>query len=129
MSRPDEDGWTPLCWAVRALQLARVEDMRSERPDHAAVVRLLIENGADPEMECKLGDGETTESLDLLALARRSGPAAEAVISVLEEHLRGPRYEGGAVRQYTVYGTSTSCDICLAVHLPPSSAFLCVLAC
>lgn len=81
----DEHGWTPLCWAVRELELRLIGDMRSETADHAAVVRMLLENGADAEVECRLSDGEATETLTVLDLARRS--AGDEVIGALIKHL------------------------------------------
>ncbi|KAL2169729.1 hypothetical protein VTG60DRAFT_5782 [Thermothelomyces hinnuleus] len=120
VSAADEDGWTPLCWAVRALECGWVKTMRSETPDHAAVVRLLIESGADARVECGLydGDRDAIESLSPLTLASRSSAACE-VVSVLEEHLQELRLDkdddGTPVRRYAVDGIT--CDVCMAVSV------------
>jgi ankyrin repeat protein len=123
VNQRDEQGWTPLCWAARQLELTWVGGMRSETADHAAVVRVLLENGADADIECRLGNGETTETLTILDLARRS--AGDDVIGALTKHLEQRRPTdigtgGDPARRYEV--NSTSCDICLSVSplsLPP----------
>ncbi|KAK4041960.1 ankyrin repeat-containing domain protein [Parachaetomium inaequale] len=116
VSAPDEHQWTPLCWAVRGLKLSLAEGMVSETPDHAAIVRIFLENGADPLIECPLGNGDTAESLTLLELARRSD-ASDEVISTLARHLEGLRpdganwpaqADGALVRRYTA--ADTCCD-------------------
>ncbi|KAH6628318.1 ankyrin repeat-containing domain protein [Chaetomium tenue] len=115
MDQRDEHGWTPLCWAVRQLDLGWVEGMRSETADHAAVVRVLLENGADAGVDCRLGNGETTETLTVLELARRS--AGDEVIGALTNHLEqrgavGVGTSDGPFRRYQVI--SAGCDMCLS---------------
>jgi ankyrin repeat protein len=124
VNQRDEHGWTPLCWAVRELELIMVGGMRSETANHAAVVRVLLENGADAEVECQLGNGETMETLTVLDLARRS--AGDEVIGALTKHIeqRHPidtDTDRGPVRRYQLYGTS--CDICLSVSPLSMSLF------
>jgi ankyrin repeat protein len=128
VSAPDEHQWTPLCWAVRGLKLSWAEGMVSETPDHAAVVRTLLENGADPLIGCPLGNGDTTESVTLLELARRSGASDELIsrFSMLAKQLeeirpdganRSARADGALVRRYTA--ADGSCDVCLSVGSTP----------
>ncbi|AEO54667.1 hypothetical protein MYCTH_2123570 [Thermothelomyces thermophilus ATCC 42464] len=80
--------------------------------DHAAVVRLLIESGADARVECGLydGDRDAIESLSPLTLARRSSSAYEVVsaLEVLLQDLRLDKDDAGKPK-------CTSCpdfDVC-----------------
>jgi ankyrin repeat protein len=121
VSTPDEDGWTPLCWAVRPYVLGPFEGMRSETPNHAAAVDILLKNGADPGIRCPLGNGDDSEpeSLTLLELARRSG-ADDEVIRLLTEANTDRTVQfcaAAGIRKYK--HLRASCDVCLAVGLAP----------
>jgi ankyrin repeat protein len=136
VSALDEHQWTPLCWAVRGLKSFWAEGMVSETPNHAAVVRTLLENGADPLIKCPLGNGDTTESLTLLELARRSGASDELIseLSTLARQLdklrpdganRSAHADGALVHRYT--RADESCDVCLSVGSTPQLSSVCPL--
>lgn len=86
INRPDSDGWTPLCWAARCCGDSWARDMRSEQPDFSGVVKMLLLNGAKPDVECKLGNGTGSETLTPLDLARRCD-AGQDIISMLRQNI------------------------------------------
>lgn len=133
---PDSDGWTPLCWAVRRWEDGWCEGMRSERRDFIAVVRILLWHGADPTVQCRLGNGATTQNdtetetdtkidtdtITPLDLARRCDTNQD-IIDMVKSGLRERREsEGpqateeteGPVRRYIMH--HDVCDICLNVR-------------
>ncbi|KAK7426426.1 hypothetical protein QQZ08_007021 [Neonectria magnoliae] len=119
VNKPDSDGWTPLCWAVRQWDSGWCEAMRSESRDYIGVIRCLLQNKADPTVRCQLGNGTTTEALTPLDLARRSNkddPIANLLLASLrerQEHEDVQSIEGvdEPVRRYALH--SHICDICL----------------
>ncbi|KAJ8131804.1 hypothetical protein O1611_g1820 [Lasiodiplodia mahajangana] len=52
----DIDGWTPLCWVARVSSRLIMEGRSSEPTDMIGVVRHLLGRGADPFVECRIGD-------------------------------------------------------------------------
>lgn len=77
VSRPDRDGWTPLCWAARAYAEggAFSSAARSEKPDFAATICSLLDHGASREVRCRWGE----ETLSPLELAEGYGAEEEIV--------------------------------------------------
>ncbi|KAI1501388.1 ankyrin repeat-containing domain protein [Biscogniauxia marginata] len=80
----DSDGWTPLCWAARPARKPFCWKKKSEKGDYMATVQLLLENGADKSVECRIGKGEGAEILTPLDLARRC-KADEDVVNMLKQ--------------------------------------------
>lgn len=129
INRPDNDGWTPLCWAVRPCTTSFGYKMRSEQPDYVGVVRTLLLQGARRDVKCKLGNGDDDELVTPLDLARRCDAGAE-IISMLQHGVDGlteatgptstpnmPVF-AGPVRIYKMH--DIFCDICFNVSvLPP----------
>ncbi|KAI0888363.1 ankyrin repeat-containing domain protein [Annulohypoxylon maeteangense] len=119
INRPDSDGWTPLCWAVRPHERGCAYKMRSEQPDYAGIVKVLLLNGAKLDVKCTLGIGTDTEKLTPLDLARRCD-AGEDIINMLrygvgdqdESEKQSRLVAEGPVRIYALHNNYT-CDICL----------------
>lgn len=118
----DSDGWTPLCWAVRPCEGDLASGMRSEKRDHAGVVRSLLRHGANPAVTCQHGTGDAAETLTPLMLARQCD-AGEEIINMLKYGVEGrPRSgevqstkgDAGPVRRYNQW-FSTTCNVCLGV--------------
>ncbi len=67
MNHADNDGWTPLCWAARPFKEESLcEKLRSEKPDWAEVIRILLKHGADRTVRCRLGVEKDVEMLSPL---------------------------------------------------------------
>ncbi|KAK7422547.1 hypothetical protein QQX98_001570 [Neonectria punicea] len=130
VNKPDSDGWTPLCWAVRQWDSGWCEAMRSESRDYIGVIRCLLQNKADPTVRCQLGNGTTTEALTPLDLARRSNKddhVANFLLASLRERQESEDVQSvegvnEPVQQYALH--SRICDICLNVRPLASSVSL-----
>lgn len=89
VKKPDNDGWTPLFWALRPLKGGYVPEMRSEERNYAGVIRALLENGLEitPDLKCVIGQGDHTASeLGVLDAATLYGSDAD-VIELIKERL------------------------------------------
>lgn len=128
VSRPDKDGWTPLCWAARALSSgAHFSDRsKSEEPDFAATIRCLLDHGASREATCRWG----VESLSPLQLAERYA-AGDDIISLLREPVEmggqpdasigEEKLSGNEARLRRFVTTYTWCYYCYLVSCFPKS--------
>ncbi|KAL4925444.1 ankyrin repeat-containing domain protein [Aspergillus undulatus] len=108
----DVDGWTALCWALRPHSNPSPVSY-SEPCDLDRTVQVLLENGADVSMHCRLGqDDEKFTPLELAKLHDSS----EEIIDLLTEAdaARSDEKEDKtvrAIRPYTRHGYY--CDVCL----------------
>ncbi|QYT01017.1 hypothetical protein H0G86_008073 [Trichoderma simmonsii] len=121
VNQADSDGWTPLCWAARPSDVDWMNNMHSEKPDFAGVVRTLLLNGAQRDVLCTLGNGIDIEMLTPLDLARRCD-AGDNIIRMIqygvydrvEDEMQNGIIAEGPVRLYALQDTAV-CDICLNV--------------
>lgn len=68
------DGWTPLAWAMRPVNLDEHEAQRFSEPrNYAKTVRFLIQKGANVSVTFRQGRGEPAEVLTPAELAERCG--------------------------------------------------------
>lgn len=120
----DTDGWSPLCWAIRPFQDYRhINKEKAEASDFEGTVRILLENGADPMIKCRLAVGNQIQDISVLELARRRR-AGIAIVNMLNSKIRsGDKSHGEHTEAEVPSGFTSSfvCDICFAVCL----TFLC----
>ncbi|KAJ8129909.1 hypothetical protein O1611_g3719 [Lasiodiplodia mahajangana] len=85
INEPDSDGWTPLCWAARPFNGGVGKEIRSEKPNFAGVVKLLLQNGAKRDVKCAWRHGWVCAELTLtpLDLARRCNPD-QGIMTILQ---------------------------------------------
>lgn len=120
----DTDGWSPLCWAIRPFQDYRYfSEEKAEASDFESTVRILLENGADPTIKCRLAVGNQIQDISVLELARRR-KAGIAIVNMLKSKIR---LDGEGSSEKTedevpsAFEATSVCDICFAVCL----TFLC----
>ncbi|KAI1771105.1 ankyrin repeat-containing domain protein [Hypoxylon cercidicola] len=111
INRPDSDGWTPLCWAARRWHRAWLYRMRSEQPDFMGVITKLLQNGAQPDVKCKLGRGADTQGLTPVDLARRC-QADDGIVAILNHRAEDRTEFEQSVPIYAFHG-DVICGICL----------------
>ncbi|KAL7790946.1 ankyrin repeat-containing domain protein [Trichoderma ceciliae] len=121
LEQADNDGWTPLCWAVRPSGKLITSPLRSEKEDDASSVRILLHHGAKREIKCRYGQDVNHEMTPLLlaqrydvddeiidmlkyGLERKEG---KHVLGVQEELLKNDNFP---IRRYNKW--TTVCDIC-----------------
>lgn len=114
----DIDGWSPLCWAIRPFKDSRdIRLVKAETSDFEGTVRILLEHGADPTIECRLGVGDDKETLSVLELARRRR-AGKPVIDMLKSAIGISDESSGNQTDNESPNISTSwawCNVCFAV--------------
>ncbi|KAJ5598089.1 hypothetical protein N7537_008173 [Penicillium hordei] len=125
VNQPDQDGWTPLCWAARPFSGGWAAHMQTEPRDYLETIRLLLQNGADRTWECSMGIGSTAERLTPLKLADRCDADDEILQLLRCPPPPPPEHEEVAnddhhhpQRKYTSL-RSVTCDICLIVSATP----------
>lgn len=102
--------------------------MRSEKPDLAGVVRTLLLNGAQRDVQCTLGNGVDNQTLTPLDLARRCD-AGNSIIEMIqyglldraEDEMQNGIVAEGPVRMYA-FQENYICDICFNVSFSFSTA-------
>ncbi|KAL4919526.1 ankyrin repeat-containing domain protein [Aspergillus aurantiobrunneus] len=111
LNKPDIDGWTPLCWALRPHPNSNLE-MYAEPYDINRTVQILIEGGADVCITCRMGrEDETFTALELAKLHS----ASDEIISLLNE--ADPDQTTRSIRPYK--DPHYNCDICLGTIWGP----------
>lgn len=118
VNEPDIDGWTPLCWAMRTSPI--VWNQMSEPFEYKGLVQCLLQEGADPSIQCWLGEGEDKECFTLLHLAHLHD-ADEEMVALIRDTLtktidtpqRRTEWEGKTCSLYKP--RDVLCDVCLCV--------------
>ncbi|KAL6827243.1 ankyrin repeat-containing domain protein [Trichoderma sp. SZMC 28015] len=115
INQADSDGWTPLCWAARPSDIGWANNMRSEKPDFAGVVRTLLLNGAQRDVLCTLGNGIDTGMLTPLDLARRCD-AGDNIIRMIQygvnDRAEDEIQSGMIAEGPPVFGMAFECNTC-----------------
>ncbi|GES60399.1 ankyrin repeat-containing domain protein [Aspergillus terreus] len=69
VNRPDTDGWTALCWALRSCVDPGIAPLYGEPYDLTGTVQTLLEAGADVSIACRMGrEDEIFTALELAQL-------------------------------------------------------------
>lgn len=90
---PDVDGWTPMCWAMRAIIDPTVRNTIGSEPiDYGGTVRCLLEYGARRDIQCKMGKGQNAETFTLLELARLHNASSDLISLVKNGVGYGEKY-------------------------------------
>lgn len=117
----DIDGWSPLCWAIRPFKDWRnIQREKAETSNFEGTVRILLDNGADPDIKCRLVNQDQDEMVSVLELARRRG-AGSAVIDMLQSTPPPNDQSSSDPAKDVPLDDSMDwvwCDICFAVCLP-----------
>lgn len=109
IDEPDNDDWTPLLWAARAVLLWAWADRFCY---HFDVVNFLLENGANPESR-----GRGTDRNWLPQEVAIYHGAAPTVVAAIESRLASPRKFYGQYQKGSK--TEKCCDFCLMVNSHP----------
>lgn len=118
VNEPDSDGWTPLCWAMRTSPI--VWNHMSEPFEYKGLVECLLQEGADPSIQCWIGEGQDKECFTLLRLAHLHD-ADEKMVALIRDTLtkaidtpqRRTEWEGKTCSLYKP--RDVLCDVCLCV--------------
>ncbi|KAK8917730.1 Ankyrin repeat domain-containing protein 50 [Metarhizium anisopliae] len=116
VNEPDIDGWTPLCWAMRTSPI--VWNHMSEPFECKGLVQCLLQEGADPSIQCWIGEGQDKECFTLLRLAHLHD-ADEKMVALIRDTLtkaidtpkRRTEWEGKTCSLYKP--RDVLCDVCL----------------
>ncbi|KAG8158455.1 hypothetical protein KVR01_011577 [Diaporthe batatas] len=116
VDEPDVDGWTPLCWAMRIFTIESMSFV-GKGSDYKGVVQCLLNNGADPHVQCHVRQGEEQETFTLLQLAHLYN-VDDCIMAVVRDSLNGQtgasaaqsKTEEAATKQYT--RSDLICDVC-----------------
>jgi hypothetical protein len=113
VNRPDTDGWTALCWALRPCEDLDYVQFYGEPYDLMGTVQSLLEAGADLSISCRMGRED--ERFTVLELAQLHSVPAE-VIRLLSEPEVTNSTENKSVRLIEPYSNQIyGCSICLNV--------------
>lgn len=116
VNRPDTDGWTALCWALRPCEDQNFVQFYGEPYDLMGTVQALLEAGADVSISCRMGRED--ERFTALELAQLYDVPAE-VIGLLGEPEVANSTENKTVRLIEPYSSQDyDCNICLNVSDP-----------
>lgn len=118
VNEPDIDGWTPLCWAMRTSPI--VWNHMSEPFEYKGLVECLLQEGADPSIQCWIGEGQDKECFTLLHLAhlhnadeKMAALIRDTLIKAIDTPQRRTEWEG---KTYSLYKPrDVLCDVCLCV--------------
>lgn len=120
----DVNGWTPLCWAMRAYIGKWIVEFGSEESDFVGSVRCLLKHGAKPDVECRIGKGNNAERFTPLLLAQLYESSVEIkglIMDALIEHGENADVVNSrGVEPILPYvSTTVFCDFCPCVSLNP----------
>ncbi|EXU99423.1 ankyrin repeat protein [Metarhizium robertsii] len=119
VNEPDIDGWTPLCWAMRTSPI--VWNHMSEPFECKGLVECLLQEGADPSIQCWIGEGQDKECFTLLHLAHLHD-ADEKMVALIRDTLTKGKdtpqgrteWEGKTCSLYKP--RDVLCDVCLCCY-------------
>ncbi|KAG2417025.1 hypothetical protein HFD88_008242 [Aspergillus terreus] len=110
VNRPDTDGWTALCWALRPCVDLGIALLHGEPYDLTGTVQALLEAGADVSISCRMGRED--ERFTALELAKLHDVPAE-VIRLLGE----PEVTDSTEDKTSIWGPVIECQACPDFHV------------
>lgn len=125
----DVDGWTPLAWAMRPVNLNEHDRQGfSEQRNYAGTVQFLVQKGANVNVTFQQGRGETAEVLTLAELAERCGADNLARLLFqsqkpeIDQTATDADGETGTIRSTRYISRDFMCHICLSVRIHSHSS-------
>ncbi|KAL7814957.1 ankyrin repeat-containing domain protein [Trichoderma aethiopicum] len=125
VNRPDIDGWTPLCWAVRPSRGDPRSKLESEPREYVETVRYLIEQGARLSIRFHMQTGRRVEAFTLATMAKLCHAGVEIINLLDSSSEASPKDEAPSETDreprllYTYIARDIYCHICQTTIFGP----------